>query len=273
MISNVTVENNPWQNLHLSLQDMLAGYVDNELTTQQNDIIEAHLAGCCDCRADILRQQAISDILNELPVKSLSRSAHQHLKQVILAVEAPEDNLALNKIVLFRNRFFSCFSKINRLGASGWVVASVFLVMLLLPTSNQFTLNKSKIPMLTDALAVYQEIQHQALPNIELTHNDVAPVNWQQGKLLVSWPAKIGGAPAEVFAILHHNHVVLQYKIDKTVFLRNPIVRKAIATQGFFKTKLTNLDVLVLPSQNSGVIIISPQNLLPEAEIIRSSST
>jgi len=272
MQSKVSSENNPWQSLHLSLQDMLAGYIDNELTRQEREIIEAHLSGCHDCREDLLRQQTLSLALNDLPLKRLSKTYHQQLKQTILAAETTKIKLVRSKVTIFFDKLGPLFSKQNSLTIGGWVVACVFLVMFKFPLSYQLTLGNSEIPMLTDALTVYKQTQHQALPKIGLVQKDIAPITWREGKLLVSWSTKIGGEPAKVYAMRHHNEVVLQYKIDQTVFLRNPIVRQAIATQGFFKTELDNLAVLVLPSQNAGIIIISSRNLLPETEIIRRSS-
>lgn len=72
-----------WIEPHENLQDMLAGYIDNELADEQIMLVEAHLIGCEACRNDLGRQQALSQRLESIPSSRISSLANQKIDKAL----------------------------------------------------------------------------------------------------------------------------------------------------------------------------------------------
>lgn len=286
---NETVENdkisqdNYWQNMHAELQDLLAGYADNELNAEQLLRVEAHLSGCVECRNDLARQQILATHIETLPAENLSNIAQQRILQALS--ESKEVNHQAEKAwysltywqVLLNSLTANGKIKSRLITSSGWFVAATFLVMLLPPAIMKHqTIIKpqaqaiiTKIPMINDVLLQYQRIQQQNLPQLhpEITRS----VHWQGGKVLASWATDVGGAPAQAFAIRYNNQVILQVEIDQQVFFRNADVRQAVAKSGLYRSTNNNTEVLVIPTTEAGIIIVGPVNKLPERDNIIES--
>lgn len=267
-------EINHWKELHLELQDLLAGYLDNELDSQQITTVEAHLAGCADCRADLARQQLLCGHLEQLATEHLSKSARHNIEQAILAAEdlvseptTKPDSLS-SKILGYMKKFVEkTITPARAVANSGWAVAAVLLVVILMPSAvTNHKLTATEIPMIDDVLAQYQQLQQRNLPISAADSTELNPVTWQDAVLLSSWNTNIGGKPAQVFAFLHQNKVVLQYKIAPGVFYRNAVVRNAIASQGIFETQTDNTDVMVIPAADFGLIMVGPSDSLPSKD-------
>jgi hypothetical protein len=251
-----------WQELHASLQDMLAGYVDNELDEEEILILEAHLAGCQSCRNDLGRQYALSHHMSTLPLERMSASLHEKLNKITehpqaspVATQTQKTKTESPTHWLERQWLKLTFS------AGGW--ATAFALVIALYMQQPPSVPHGHIPMVTDALSQYQTIQQSTLPVSEKL-SDV-PASWPGGSLLSSWETTIGGAPAQVYAMRSGKDIVFQYRIDESVLFKNPEVREAIARNGSFSSDQGNTKIRALPMKASGLLMVGPCRAMPSA--------
>jgi len=257
-----------WNVLHVQLQDMLAGYADDELDKEQLSLVEAHLAGCELCRNDLARQQLITQRLNMMPSPRLSTDAQQDIDRSLSAVLSNSTPRKQNKIDPYyslMNKIKLSFSLSKTISAAGWAIACVLALVIMLPTAIQE--KTSPIPMIADALSEYHKHENNVLP-VAGTDTNKAPVSWPNARLLTTWETTIAGEPAHVYALRSGRNIVFQYHVNETVFFRNPVVRKAIAETGNYKTQANKLDVIAMPLADTGILIVGPADSLPASEKI-----
>jgi len=258
-----------WTELHESLQDLLAGYADNELDEQDTLIIEAHLSGCENCRNDLARQNALSERLEIIPPARITSGLQKRIDNMQLE-ESPVPDMhletSLAKVLIPFKSWFKNISRQPVFGASGWAFALIFAVVISLPTSWQT--QRSQIPMINDALAEYHKMNSIAFPVSNKNTSIKAPVNLPEGRTLATWATSIAGEPAQAFAIRSGRNIIFQYQINETVLFRNPEVRQAIADFGNYKLRSNEVDVLALPLTDSGVLVVGPAKSLPAVEKI-----
>jgi len=257
--------------LHETLQDLLAGYVDNELDDEQTTLVEAHLIGCKACRNDLQRQQALSHCLESMPGARLPGSAHQKIDTALesAAVEkVPSVTLPfwLSSTITFLKSRVLNFRLASLVGASGWGVALLLAIIIIEPHFNNASTRS--IPMIQDALAEYYEMESKVLPASDTTNKAIikAPLSWPNAQLLSSWETRIAGAPAQVFALRSGHNIIFQYQVSEAVFFRNPVVRKAISKTGSYAVRDNKTDVLAIPFTDSGVLVVGATDSLPKPE-------
>jgi len=264
-----------WIELHETLQDLLAGYIDTELEDEQIMLVEAHLIGCEACRNDLARQQALSQRFESIPSSRMTSSSHQMLDkaldEVLLKNEcAPKKPLLnwLSSPLHFIKKITSKFNLATMLSASGWSVALLLTIIIFAPQFNSG--NTSSIPMIQDALTEYDEMQGKALPVTNMNNNKKSkpPLSWSNTQLLSSWETNIAGSPAQVYAIRSGHNIIFQYQVEESVFFRNPVVRQAIVEKGNYIIHNKKTDVLAIPLSKSGVIVVGATNSLPKPENI-----
>ncbi|MGV2873819.1 zf-HC2 domain-containing protein [Colwellia sp. E150_009] len=266
-----------WEKLHVELQDLLAGYLDDELTEQEVLLIEAHLVGCQDCRDDLERQRSLAHHVNKMPIEKLTIDIFEKIQQDVLIEHNTKRNEStvsislISKIKKYIVSFFHLYYSKNKLiMVSGWLVTAMLLIYLPFNTLNKIDQPISSIPMIDDALEQYYLLQNQDIPTT-LIDIDI-PAKWENSSKLASWSTEIGGLPAQAFAVRYKNQIILQYKIDQIVFFRNAKVRKSIAKNGWYQELNTLADILLLPQGDSGLIIVGPKNFLPKREFISVNS-
>lgn len=266
MNNNMTDEKK-WANLHVSLQDLLAGYVDDELDQKNKSIIEAHLAGCENCRADVIRQQLIGQRLQALPLERLSPDTQQKIDRAVsVSILPPEERTYQTQQT---SRFIRCCHRLYKprfIAASGWGVALFLIVVLFYPSL--MPKNNHQVPMVEDVLAEYLHLDITSLPASNSHSTPSLPANWPNAHLLASWDTTVGGAPAKAFAMRHGDNIILQYRIDETVFFHNPIVRKAVAHSGSYLSQKDNIQVLAMPLKDAGLLVVGPADKIPSPEKI-----
>ena len=207
-----TRTNQHYDELHLQIQDMLAGYVDNALEEQEKQIVEAHLAGCDDCRRDVARQQLLAKRLQDIPGSRLSAQAHQKLDQ--LFDDDLSQGLASSRTKQIKSPWFypaGLFSPAKATLAVGGLVMLLMLVTsLLLPSWKKP--NSSVVPMVQDVVTEYRQLSHTQLPITSARNQQMPPATWQNARVIANWKTNIGGAPAEAFAVRYGNNIVFQYR-------------------------------------------------------------
>ena len=264
-----------WIELHETLQDLLAGYIDKELKTEDILLVEAHLIGCEACRNDLSRQQVLSKRIELIPSSRMTSSTHikidKALEQSSLNSDL-EDKKSfyfwLSSPLYFLKKYMSKLNYATMISASGWSVALLLAIIIFSPQISEE--NTSAIPMIQDALTEYSEMQDKALP-VTYTDKNIqrkAPLSWPNTQLLSSWTTDIAGSPAQVFAIRSGHNIIFQYQVDESVFFRNPVVRQAITKEGSYFRHNIKTDVLAIPFSKSGVIVVGTKNSLPKPESI-----
>jgi len=274
-VKNNMTDENKWADLHIHLQDLLAGYVDDELNQQEKSNIEAHLAGCESCRADVARQQLISQRLNKLPLERLSPDAHQRIDDVL--DNALSETLSSSNNVKHQSqtapilvngfqRIYQQLYKPSFIAASGWSVALLLIVVLLYPSLTPKS--SHNVPMVEDVLTEYLQLDKTSLPASNSDSTPSLPANWPNARLLSSWDTTIGGAPAKAYAMRSGDNIIVQYRVDETVFFRNPSVRQAVADSGNYLSQQNNIQVLAMPLKDAGLLVVGPADWMPSPEKI-----
>tara|TARA_R110000823_G_scaffold16552_1_gene52963 strand:+ start:2737 stop:3552 length:816 start_codon:yes stop_codon:yes gene_type:complete len=257
--------------LHLELQDWLAGYVDGELDGHHTAIVEAHLVGCEACRADVARQQATSRRFHDMPTTRMPVELHKRLDNA-LSVAPDYSEQAPSTTSRFNLRqWLTGLYRPAVVGAGGWAVALVLAGVLWLPDVG--VMSHDHIPMVSDALADYQKMALTDLPALENTADSSAPAKLAGGRLLATWRTTVGGEPAEAFAMRRGNSLVIQYRISEHVLFRNPDVRQAMATMGGYRTRENQLEVLAIPIKEAGLLVVGPANAMPATSDLEFEST
>lgn len=267
-----------WQALHLELQDLLAGYLDDELEDHDRERVEAHLAGCAACREDLARQRLLQERLQQLSRPSLSTAQQARLDAVVEETPAETATLPSDDRNRFRGRPWASSAR-KRIGAisrlfhsrwlpavSGWTLAGVLLVAWLV--GGQLETGAEPIPMVRDAIAEYQRLARSGLPE-EGAPGSTPPLVWPEARPLAAWTTRIGGGPARAYALRSGDSILLQVQVTDRVFFNNPGVRKAVAERGEYEIRERQLRVIALPLKKGGVLLVGRARALPPADQLR----
>jgi len=258
-------DDNQREALHVRLQCLLAGYVDDELSPQEQAIVEAHLVSCDACRNDVARQQALVQRLNAIPNVRMSAQLHKQVDEALSNADTAKRFPANWRRLWPRPANLNWLTQSNSfIGASGWATALILAIVLVVPPL--MPLENRNIPMVQDALAEYNNIDYSTLPAPEQLSTVKLPANWPNAHLLATWKTEIGGAAAQAYAVRSGRHIVFQYRIDEAVFFRNPDVRQAVADNGNYRTQSNATIVLALPLQNAGLLVVGPADIVPSPE-------
>jgi hypothetical protein len=245
--------------LHLQLQAWLPGYVDGELDQQQVRTLEAHLAGCSECRAEFERQRSLSLRLQQVATQRMSPELHRRL-DAMLDKAPPRATLKPNQPRRLRlPRWTARLVKPVVIGATGWALALCLIAVMLLPG----VMTSTQMPMMNDVLLEYQNLPQAGLTPQNPRPDADLPARLAGCKLVASWKTRVGGEPAEAFALQRGEHLIIEYRITESVFYRNPDVRQAIADFGDYRIREKELEVLALPLKGAGLLIVGPVDAIP----------
>ncbi|WP_252177509.1 zf-HC2 domain-containing protein [Endozoicomonas sp. 4G] len=268
MSTSYKTEDPEWQELHTSLQDLLAGYADNELEDDEVLIVEAHLAGCKLCRDDLARQVALNQHLSAMPLARMTVSLHEKLDRITGQPRSTDTQKQKPGITISPGRWLERQWLKLTFSAGGWATALALMVALYM--QQMPSAPHSEIPMVADALSHYQAAEQATLP-VSL-HGTEAPATWPGGTLLSSWETSIGGAPAQVYAMRSGKDIVFQYRIEESVLFRNPQVRAAIAQQGSFTREKDGTEIRALPMKSSGLLMVGPRRAMPAVNDLKMNT-
>ncbi len=250
--------------LHLQIQDMLAGYVDDELDEREACLVEAHLAGCEACARDVVRQQMLHEKLGAIPHEQMAPAQKSRLDNVL--EKALQKNGARHAaLAALRRRAGHWFRFVEDrwMAAGGWSLAVFLAVIMVFNASWRHP--DGGIPMVEDVVAEYQHIAVSPLPNAEPVATAQPPASWPRARVLASWRTRISGKPAQAYAVRSDNKVLLQVKVGEQVFYNNPKVRKAVADAGRYEVLEQGLKVVALPLDHGGLLLVGPPEGMPDA--------
>ncbi len=272
MNDSATLSREQRESLHLQLQDMLAGYVDQELDEQEQVQVEAHLAGCDACYQDVARQQQLQQQLGQIPGTILSPQQHARFDKTLAAASAPIGHAFTDRFDWKRWQLPRGLKGTNKTliaATGGWSLALLLLVVMFFPSLK--TTGHAHIPMVEDALAEYAQVAHRNLPISQNGARHNPPTLWPDAKILASWKTTIGGAPADAFALRSGQHILLQFRVGDDVFFNSPKVRAAIASKGNYQTREKTLKVLALPLQEGGILVVGPGDSMPSSQELKTT--
>ena len=250
-----------WSDLHAEIQDWLAGYADGELDEHHTALVEAHLAGCETCQHDVERQRILSERLQMIPTPGLSADFDGRLDIALANAPAGGKRPSGRRRMTNLKRWLSSLRPSVVIGSGGWAVALVLAAVLLMPSVTPDNINR--IPMVSDVLNDYQRVALEELP-IQAGSSEVSPpLPWANSRVLATWMTRVGGEPAQAYAMRQGNSLVIQYRISERVFFRDPDVRQAVARAGDFRTRADQLEVLGLPMEDSGLLVVAPAGNMP----------
>lgn len=258
--SNKTETHN-FSDLHVRIQDWLAGYADGQLDEHHTALVEAHLAGCAACRNDVARQQVLSARLQLIPTPRFSASFDKRLDDALAEASMTGRHKPVNQRAINIKRGLSFLHPLVLIGGGGWAVALVLAAVLLMPNLTPGNINQS--PMVRDVLIDYQRVTRQDLPSQPGGSDASPPMQWANSRVLATWVTNVGGEPAQAYAMRRGNSVIIQYHIPERVFFRSPNVRQAVARAGDFRTRDDQLEVLGIPMEESGLLVVAPAGDLP----------
>lgn len=130
MSTSYKTEDPEWQELHTSLQDLLAGYADNELEDDEVLIVEAHLAGCKLCRDDLARQVALNQHLSAMPLARMTVSLHEKLDRITGQPRSTDTQKQKPGITISPGRWLERQWLKLTFSAGGWATALALMVAL-----------------------------------------------------------------------------------------------------------------------------------------------
>jgi len=141
-------------------EDMIESYIDNELTTEEKELMNVHLDSCSSCREKLEFAKALRIKIKEIPIPELP---HNFLERVNEAIDSEE--VTYSKAKNFR-RFFSTRAMQS--------IAACLLIAAFLGINNNLTDNINKLeeedfkPVPTQGL-VQGELSTVPVPTVENT--------------------------------------------------------------------------------------------------------
>jgi anti-sigma factor RsiW len=241
---------------HSPWLDLVAPYLDGELSAASHAEMDAHVAACTICQRELAQQRAVSQRLRQLaseaaPIESLA----QRLPYASTRKEAHS-----------RHRAWAW---------TGWGLAAaqaiVLAVVFLLPTWQA-----RHVPMVEEAVADYQRVVAGELP-FETTNIDalsrslslsVDVLKSPQAQLLGACKTVLRDKPAAALAYRVDNHVVIQYVVSGPLFFAQSSVREAVSRQGHFASQDDGKSVIGWPGTNAGFLLVGE---LPTEKLVSLS--
>lgn len=250
-------------NAHAELADLLAGYVDDELTAEERQRVESHLAECAGCRGELRAQTAIRARLMK---ESLSSASAELAARVIGRIEmAPA--VEERKVPARRQRLIAW---------SGWAVAAAMSgVALWLGLRGRPVMDMAMGPKTSVALdQVPSQVASTVLDSFRQLNEAELPAGVDLGRLrreldfsvpalvaphmrlISAWSTTIDGEPAAALAYRCHDRLVVQFVVSEKQFFRQSEFRRAIASQGLYASALGPLTTIAWPGTDNGSFLV-----------------
>ncbi|MEP7325936.1 MAG: zf-HC2 domain-containing protein [Gemmatimonadota bacterium] len=258
-------EQDPVAGSHAAFVELLAGYVDDELTPEERERVEAHVPNCATCRAELRAQTVIRNrLMKESESSAASELAGRVLAQIAITPSAETDpGMRTSRRQLL-------------LAWSGWAAAAAVggfavwlnqkksggMSMAMGPTG-AVTLDQAPGPVPADILSSFRQINEAELPagtdlaqlRRELQFS-VPRLEAPHMRLISAWITRVYGEPAAALAYRCHDRLVMQYVVSERQFFRQAQVRNAIARQGLYATAAGPLTTVAWPGTDNGSFLV-----------------
>lgn len=241
---------------HERLSELLGAYLDDELSPEQGQMMEAHLLACDRCWQELALQREVRARLEGQPIERAPIALRQHI-QTRLGHETKGSPPRKHR------RHWRMHVPVW----AGWAVAASLALIMGLHFGLGRHINSQPIPMVTAALANYHQQLADTLPaggTLALSRLKrslpfpVTPITELRSHLIAVWSLRISGEPAAALAYRIDNHVVVQYVVSESVFFRQPRVRQAVAAHGVYTVSAGQDSVVAWPGPDNGSLLVGP---------------
>ena len=258
-------ERDPEAMSHAAFAEMLAGYVDDELTPEDRARVEAHVPECLTCRAELRAQTVLRGrLMKESASSASSDLASRVMARIAAGPPAEADPIAgpSRRQVLITWGGWAAAAAIG--GVSVWLNQRkpAGMSMTMAPTG-PVTLDQVPGPVSTAILESFREVNEDILPagtDLEQLHRElqftVPALQAPHMRLISAWVTRVHGEPAAALAYRCHDRLVMQYVISEKQFFRQPQVRHAIASQGVYATAAGPLTTIAWPGTDNGSFLV-----------------
>lgn len=250
---------------HAALAELLAGYVDDELTPEDRLRVEAHLPDCPGCRAELQAQTVIrSRLMRESETLASTELADKILARIATAPSAEPGRGAGPT----RRQLLVTWSGWAAAAAMGGVAAWFSRkqppgMSMAMGPARTVALDQVPGPVPADILTSFREINEQELPagtGLAQLHRElgfsVPRLEAPHMRLISAWLTRVSGEPAAALAYRCHDRLVMQYVVSERQFFRQPQVRYAIARQGVYATAAGPLTAVAWPGTDNGSFLV-----------------
>jgi anti-sigma factor RsiW len=249
---------------HAALAEMLAGYVDDELTPEDRARVEAHVPDCIACRAELRAQTVLrARLMKESACSSSSELADRVLARIAVAppVEAEPIASRSRRQVLITWGGWAAAAAIG--GVSTWFSRKPDGMSMSTAPTGPVALDQAPGPVSAAVLDGFREINEEVLPvgtDLEELHRElpfsIPALKAPHMRLISAWVTRVHGEPAAALAYRCHDRLVIQYVISEKQFFRQPQVRHAIARQGVYATAAGPLTTIAWPGSDNGSFLV-----------------
>lgn len=269
---------------HDEFSELLAGYADEELSPDDRDRVEQHLADCVICRRGLKAQSVIRARLMRETVFPSSGSLADRLVERIALHEAREPGVREEPRITWRRRGERLLAWMGWLVAASigaiWIGSRVIGpgtdagpsggVMSMGPP-RLVTVDSNPGPISSAVLTQFEQVDQSDLPHdLDLAElKDQVPfhvpaLRSPHMRFIAAWTTRLHGEPAAAVAYRCHDKLVVQYVVSEKQFFRHPQVRRAIAQQGIYAATSGRVSTVAWPDLDSGSFLVgefSPSEL------------
>lgn len=250
---------------HQTLVEMLAGYVDDELTAEDRQRVEAHLADCATCRVELRAQSVIhARLTKESESSASSELASRVLARIAAAPPAEPDPAGhpSRRQVLITWSGWAAAAAMGGLAAWFSQKKPGAMSMPMAP-AGKVALDQAPGPVPADIIASFRQVDEEELPSgadLDQLHRElgfsVPRLEAPHMRLISAWLTRVDGEPAGALAYRCHDRLVVQYVISEKQFFRQAQVRHAIASQGVYATAAGPLTTVAWPGTDNGSFLV-----------------
>jgi anti-sigma factor RsiW len=259
---------------HDAFAELLAGYVDEELTPDDRNRVEQHLGDCAICRRGLQAQTLIrARLMRETVSPSNEGLGARVLERIALheALEAASLEGAPTNRRPGRERLIA---------RAGWLVAATILLcwigsrmlerstgaaggMMKMAPPTLVTIDSNPGPISSAVLNHFERMDQSDLPRgvdlSELENQvpfDVPALRSPHMRFISAWTTQLFGETAAAIAYRCHDRLVIQYVVSEKQFFRNPQVRQAIAEQGMYAGTAGGVSTVAWADLDSGSFLV-----------------
>ena len=250
---------------HRAIIDQLGAFLDEELAPEEAARVEAHLADCARCRADLALQRRLRDRLAALPATRAPAALRSRVEAVPERRPARPGSPESDRHGSRTAAALAWSRPVARVVPwLGWALAAslaVVLVVIERPAPPALA-----VPMVQAALSDYRAVAGRELPLAyapdridalrEVLPFPVTTLPAGKARLLGAWRTEIRGEPAAALAYRAGNDVVIQYVVSEALFFRQPLVRESVARKGRYVATDGGQAVVAWPGHGSGSLVI-----------------
>ncbi len=241
---------------HDEIFEQIGAFVDNELSSEEGVTLQAHIAQCQDCEAELQLQRSVKESLRQVSLAPDSDfSATQAMARFTKSLSTSSDRP--------KGWFFS--RPQTALLSSGWLVAMTILAWSVIGSSpGDSQQEKLAIvasaqvspPMIREVLGDFQHLLQTQLPLTNTNITDGHFLASSATQILSSWPTSVQSLPATAVAYRYADQIIVQYNIPVSLLNRQAAVRQAISLTGLYTQAAGTTSVVAWRGAEAGHLLV-----------------